>query len=73
MSTMAVMADSILSLEALIKQYATTDHEMLQVICGSFGVALANAATMYKGAIIHSDANEIIYDYSVEEIHMDYD
>ena len=70
---MAAMADCILSLEALIKQHATTDHEILQVICGSFGVALANAATMYKGAIIHSDEDEIIYDYSVEEVHMDND
>jgi hypothetical protein len=42
-----------MALEALIKQHCTTDHEMLQVICGSFGVALSNAATMYKGAIIN--------------------
>ena len=63
----------ILSLEALIKLHATTDHEMLQVICGLFGVALANASTMYKGAIIHSDDDEIIYDYSVEEVRMDND
>lgn len=46
---------------------------MLQVICGSFGVALANAATMYKGEIIHCDDDEIIYDYSVEEVRMDDD
>ncbi len=70
---MAAMSDCILSLEALIKQHATTDPEMLQVICGSFGVALANAATMHKGAIIHYDDDEIIYDYSVEEIEMDND
>ena len=70
---MAAMADCILALEALIKQHATTDHEMLQVTCGSFGVALANAATMYKGEIIHCDDDEIIYDYSVEEVRMDND
>ncbi|MDA9889403.1 hypothetical protein N9C98_01175 [Synechococcus sp. AH-224-G16] len=69
----AAMADCILSLEALIKQHATTDPEMLQVICGSFGVALANAATTYKGAIIQCDDDEIIYDYSVEEVLMDDD
>ena len=69
----AAMSDCILSLEALIKQHATTDPEMLQVICGSFGVALANAATMYKGAIIHCDDDEVLYDYSVEEINMDND
>ena len=70
---MAAMSDCILSLEALIKQHATTDPETLQIICGSFGVALANGATMYKGAIIHGDEDEIIYDYSVEEVHMDND
>ena len=70
---MAAMSDCILSLEALIKQHATTDPEMLQVICGSFGVALANAATTYKGEIIHCDDDEIIYDYSVEEVQMDND
>ena len=46
---------------------------MLQVICGLFGVVLANASTMYKGAIIHSDDDEIIYDYSVDEVRMDND
>ena len=70
---MAAMADCILALEALIKQHPTTDHEMLQVTCGSFGVALANAATMYTGAIIQCDDDEIIYDYSVEEVRMDND
>ena len=70
---LAAMSDCILSLEALIKQHATTDPEMLQVICGSFGVALANAATTYKGAIIQCDDDEIIYDYSVEEVQMDND
>ena len=70
---MAAMSDCILSLEALIKQHATTDPEALQIICGSFGVALANAATMYTGAIIQCDDDEIIYDYSVEEVRMDND
>ena len=70
---MAAMADCILSLEALIKQHATSDPEMLQIICGSFGVALANGATMYKGAIIQCDDDEVIYDYSVEEVQMDND
>ena len=70
---MAAMADCILSLEALIKQHATTDPETLQIICGSFGVALANAATIYTGAIIQCDDDEIIYDYSVEEVQMDND
>ena len=73
MFAMAAMSDCILSLEALIKQHATTDPEMLQVICGSVGVALANAATTYKGAIIQCDDDEIIYDYSVEEVLMDDD
>ena len=62
-----------MALEALIKQHCTTDHEMLQVTCGSFGVALANAATIYTGAIIQCDDDEIIYDYSVEEVRMDND
>ena len=70
---MAVMSDCILSLEALIKQHATTDPEMFQVICGSVGVALANAATMYEGAIIQCDDGDITQDYSVEEVHMDND
>lgn len=68
---MAAMSDCILSLEALIKQHATTDPDMLQVVCGSDGVAVANAATTYKGAIIQCDNDEVIYDYSVEEIDMD--
>ena len=69
----AAMSDCILSLEALIKQHATTDPETLQIICGSFGVALANAATTYKAAIIQCDDDEVIYDYSVERIEMDND
>ena len=69
----AAMADCILSLETLIKQHCTTDPEILQTICGSFGVALANASTMYKAAVVHCNDDEVIYDYSVEEIEMDDD
>ncbi len=67
---MAAMSDCILSLEALIKQHATTDPEMLQIICGSFGVALSNAATLCRAEVIHCDDDEVIYDYSVEETDM---
>ena len=69
----AAMVDCILSLETLIKQHCTADPEILQTTCGSFGVALANASTMYKAAVIHCDHDEIIYEYSVEEIEMDDD
>ena len=69
----AAMADCILSMETLIKQHCTTDPETLEIICGSFGVALANASTMYKAAVIHCDDDEVIYDYTVEEIEMDND
>lgn len=71
----AAVADCILSLEALItaliKQHCKTDPEMLQIICGSFGVALSNVATLSKAAVIHSDDDEVIYDNSVDQIEMD--
>ena len=70
---MAAMSDCILAMEALIKQHCTTDPDTLQIICGSFGVALGNAATMCRAAVIHCDDDEVIYDYNVEEIDMDAD
>ena len=73
MFAMAAMSGCILSMETLIKQHCTTDPEMLQTICGSFGVALANASTMFKAAVVHCDDDEVIYDYLVEEIDMDED
>ena len=60
-------------MEILIKQHCTVDPEILQIICGSFGVALANASTMLKAAVVHCDDDEVIYNYSVEEINMDND
>jgi hypothetical protein len=67
----AAMADCILSMDTLIKQHCTTDPEMLQTVCCTFGVALAYASTIYKAAVVRCNDDEVIYDYSVEEIDMD--
>ena len=67
----AAMADCILSMETLIKQHCTTDPEMLQTVGCTFGVAQANASTIYKAAVVRCNDDEVIYDYSVEEIDMD--
>lgn len=67
-------SSSALAAKALsIPKRKLTWEQMLQIICGSFGVALANAATTYTGAIIQCDDDEIFYDNSVEEVHMDND
>ncbi len=69
----AAVADCILPLDALINQHCKTDPEMLQIICGSFGFAISNAATLSKATVIHCNDDEVIYDYSIERIKMDID
>jgi len=63
----AAVADAILAFEALIKTHCKADAEVLQIACGSMGVALMNACTTNQAAISWANDDERIFDYQVRD------
>ena len=63
----AAAADAILAFEALLKTHCNADAEVLQIACGSMGVALINACTTNQAAIRWANDDERIFDYQVKD------
>lgn len=63
----AAVADAILAFEALLKTHCNADAEVLQIACGSMGVALTNACTTNQAAILWANDDERIFDYQVKD------
>ena len=63
----AAVADAILAFKALLKTHCNADAEVLQIACGSMGVALMNACTTNQAAIRWANDDERIFDYQVRD------
>jgi len=63
----AAVADAILAFEGLLKTHCNADQEVLQIACGSMGVALMNDCTTNAAAIKWANDDERIFDYQVRD------